>query len=667
MDQNNNINNNNNNLSAYVNYNYEKKNYDHLNFNSTTTATSTNLKNHNEQPLNNDNYSFKSNSFLSSLADENSYRDNDTEYRQKLNEYKQIIEDTYLNHVINKKAPEISNDVDQQFLNNYSNKERKMSIDTLIVTNRSLSNSINSLSEFESYKHQNSGTAGTANIGVIDTASKDLLIQPCTIQYMSAYNIYQPIEEHPLLQEQNKYHIDEELKKLEIHSYEQQLSQKHEQQQPYDSESSSLSSPIQQQVKQVNDTNLKKPSSPRVRLRLYQNSEDNNKTVVGKPNGSLSSNSRSSSSPNYINNVKPKVQPHPPLTQAPFSSARSSASSRTKAYAATIKTQNEASVHEVKPPSARKVNFVPNYRKKMIKKATRDTNNTAKAPTPATNSQYNTDSTNSEFNTCRTNDTTRDFESKEHNNLINENRARQFNGNYNMVVPDLIQNCLDEKQVKQDHDEILNRFFEKKNEISSNSGNIIKENISQNKPNLRKSSSESSDSEDTLNMISSAESFHKKTDSNQNNGSDLKKFNLAINLDDLSDDDEDRAAKNVNKNLIPKIKVEHDHEEDDIMIMPNQSQFKQVKPSYIPNLMLCDPNDDDKSVSVAASLAVSMCNEIDYQKEMEKINDQILASNTNQNVNSRGELVKQVYGNLVNKNHKNSKYFQKLSLNKNKN
>ena len=474
---------------------------------------------------------------------------------------------------------------------------------------------------------------------------------------MSAYNIYQPIEEHPLIQEQNN--LDEKLKKLEINPYQPLLLK---QQQQYDSESSSLSSPVQ--MKQVNETSVKKPNSPRVRLRLYQNNEESNKTAVGNT-GNVSSNSQSSPSPNYI---KHQVQPHPPLSAAPFSSSRSTTSAKTTARVQTgIKVPNGVSVHEVKPPSSRKVNVVPNYRKKLIKKVkSNPANSNTKVPV-LVNNQFQSDSTNSEFNTDRTNDTNKDTDRLV---SVNQYKPNQFNSNNKMVIPDLIQNCMDERNYQNnDNSKMLNNFFEKKSEQKINNEN---QNNSPNKSVFKqKSSSESrdtSDSEDTLNMISSHESFHKEIDAKDN---DFKKFNLAINLGDLSGDDEDKSIK-IGK-TIPKIENYDINEEDDIMIMPNSSQFKQVKPSFIPNLMLCDPNDDDRSVSVAASLAVSMCNEIDYQKEMEKINDHILNnsknvnnySNSNNNNNGKNGELKQVYinGTLAKKfdiKKKNSKYFQKF-------
>ena len=96
-------------------------------------------------------------------------------------------------------------------------------------------------------------------------------------------------------------------------------------------------------------------------------------------------------------------------------------------------------------------------------------------------------------------------------------------------------------------------------------------------------------------------------------------FDLKIDLGQLSDEDTrvDRE-KNTKLNKIP-----NEYEEDSIIAMSNfkaqsvrTEQKKQVKPSNIPMLDLID---DDKSQSVAASLAISMCKEIDYQKEMEVI------------------------------------------------
>ena len=68
---------------------------------------------------------------------------------------------------------------------NYNNKERKLSLETLIITNRSSLSS--SLNLNDSLKQQN-------NNGLLDSSTNSFSIKPCTIQYMSAYNIYEPID-----------------------------------------------------------------------------------------------------------------------------------------------------------------------------------------------------------------------------------------------------------------------------------------------------------------------------------------------------------------------------------------------------------------------------------------------------------------------------------------
>lgn len=121
--------------------------------------------------------------------------------------------------------------------------------------------------------------------------------------------------------------------------------------------------------------------------------------------------------------------------------------------------------------------------------------------------------------------------------------------------------------------------------------------------------SDDDDMNDTFDIFSSQESLVDE----EKQPSQFKKSDLMIDLGALSDE-ETRAE-------VPHKVDASIFDEDSIIPISNfkaQSvrveQKKQVKPENIPMLDLMD---DDKSQSVAASLAISMCKEIDYQKEME--------------------------------------------------
>lgn len=111
-----------------------------------------------------------------------------------------------------------------------------------------------------------------------------------------------------------------------------------------------------------------------------------------------------------------------------------------------------------------------------------------------------------------------------------------------------------------------------------------------------------SDEENTLDIFSNEETKRKTSN-----------LDLKIDLSQLNTSDEEDNDKY--------------HYEQDFKhsseVKPFESNFssssrQQIKPNIIPNLML-DHIDDDRSVSVSASLAKSMCKEIDYKKEMEDI------------------------------------------------
>ena len=121
------------------------------------------------------------------------------------------------------------------------------------------------------------------------------------------------------------------------------------------------------------------------------------------------------------------------------------------------------------------------------------------------------------------------------------------------------------------------------------------------------------DNNDTFDIFSSQESLEKTIEEN------VKQMDLNIDLGLLSDQEEESKAE---KKIVLNYHFDDDcsiNEKLTSNVLSSARQKLQKKPDNIPNLML-DLMDDDKSTqSVAASLAKSMCKEIDYQKEMEII------------------------------------------------
>jgi len=98
----------------------------------------------------------------------------------------------------------------------------------------------------------------------------------------------------------------------------------------------------------------------------------------------------------------------------------------------------------------------------------------------------------------------------------------------------------------------------------------------------------------------------------------FKKSDLKIDLDELSADEDTKVERKKDKNAL-RSENEVDDDDDGLSNFKAQNfgmqlKVRQVRPEIIPMLDLMD---DEKSQSVAASLAVSMCKEIDYQKEMQ--------------------------------------------------
>lgn len=134
------------------------------------------------------------------------------------------------------------------------------------------------------------------------------------------------------------------------------------------------------------------------------------------------------------------------------------------------------------------------------------------------------------------------------------------------------------------------------------------------------------DKNDTFDIFSSEENLEKTIQ--ENFTSNNKDIDLKIDLGCLSDQHDEEEHENINKKSKINFADFNDDDEDYSIIIENdkltsnritsgrQNQL-QTKPENIPNLML-DLIDDEKSTqSVTASLAKSMCKEIDYQKEME--------------------------------------------------
>lgn len=129
-------------------------------------------------------------------------------------------------------------------------------------------------------------------------------------------------------------------------------------------------------------------------------------------------------------------------------------------------------------------------------------------------------------------------------------------------------------------------------------------------------SDEDNDLDDTFDIFSSQESLNEayKCKITKNDPSNLKKFDLKIDLGELSADEDTRIEQNKKFQFQNEVDDDSAHISNFKAESSRKQQKKQVKPEIIPMLDLLD---DDKSQSVAASLAMSMCKEIDYQKEME--------------------------------------------------
>ena len=193
----------------------------------------------------------------------------------------------------------------------------------------------------------------------------------------------------------------------------------------------------------------------------------------------------------------------------------------------------------------------------------------------------------------------------------------------------------------------INTFsIKKSNNFNNNNNNKEKKNVNiKRKPNKNnifnynenenylydEEDDEDDDKCDTLDIFSSDEDDENQNvidnvtiDNNNNNNKNndyASKFDLKIDLGQLSADEDNTLNNTFNKQKNLN-NVAHEDEEsynlnEIINSCTNRTQ-QQIKPDHIPNLCL-DLIEDDKSQSVAASLAKSMCKEINYKKEMEMI------------------------------------------------
>lgn len=188
-------------------------------------------------------------------------------------------------------------------------------------------------------------------------------------------------------------------------------------------------------------------------------------------------------------------------------------------------------------------------------------------------------------------------------------------------------------------DDSLNRYFnlepklsERKTEINKKNDNIF--NYLDDLTNDSDFVHDHSDEENTLDIFSNGELKEK------NSNLDLKIDLTQLNT---SDEEENDKCHHLDQYLKPTSEIK-----------PSETSFssssrQQIKPDNIPNLML-DHIDDDRSISVAVSLAKSMCKEIDYKKEMEAIishdqneNKKIQPKNVSQKSNRSGDNKNQVF------------------------
>jgi hypothetical protein len=139
-------------------------------------------------------------------------------------------------------------------------------------------------------------------------------------------------------------------------------------------------------------------------------------------------------------------------------------------------------------------------------------------------------------------------------------------------------------------------------------------------------------------------------------------MDLKIDLGQLSVDEDDFTNQGKEKNNLEKKSALEEEDEDSydlneiIMNSTNRTQ-RQIKPDNIPNLCL-DLMDDEKSQSVAASLAKSMCKEINYKNEMEMIYN--VSDNINQSSFDQKNKTSSINNN---NNNNNNNMMSKISIN----
>ena len=182
----------------------------------------------------------------------------------------------------------------------------------------------------------------------------------------------------------------------------------------------------------------------------------------------------------------------------------------------------------------------------------------------------------------------------------------------------------------------------------------------------------SDDGEDTFDIFSSQDSLTnddddlEKTERNALSSKNIDKVemvrfaaaDLKIDLGQLSGDDEcdekeikDKKTNYYNNDDAQDENNNNEEQNNDIIISSVASTSRQQypKPDNIPNLML-DLMDDDKSQSVAASLAKSLCKEIDYKQEMEMIYKKNVETSLDDNESNNTKLNRKKVNTINNSN-----------------
>ena len=190
------------------------------------------------------------------------------------------------------------------------------------------------------------------------------------------------------------------------------------------------------------------------------------------------------------------------------------------------------------------------------------------------------------------------------------------------------------KKRSKEYRKSVKKAMEPKNETRKSKSNNVFKYADIDQDTFEKASSNDDSSSDTFAIFSSQESLNnsikysiKPSLNKLKKSNDIvpkvpKNFELMIDLGQLSDADDRDVEENQQNSSKTSIKASPQEANaeatrNSLSVTNRSSARQQIKPDHIPNLAL--DVDDDRSQSVAASLAQSMCIEIDYQKEMELI------------------------------------------------